>query len=203
MNKCSNMETRDFILQKTFGLLLQKGYNGVSVSDIQQTTGMARGLLYHYFGNQDKLFEEATEKYLNVWMKEEKGLLKDKTITELIAYLVEKYHQISLEIQENWGERLSFIDFKLLFHETARQNKSFSYIYDSIINERTAIWKTAVLNSFSRSELRNGINLESISRHFTYIEDCILISPISERLNSDIVYALEKGLFEFFEIIRR
>lgn len=34
MNKCSIMKTHDFILQKTFGLLLQKGYDGVTVSDI-------------------------------------------------------------------------------------------------------------------------------------------------------------------------
>ena len=61
VNKCSIMKTHDFILQKTLGLLLQKGYDGVSVSDIQQVTGMARGLLYHYFGNLDRLFEEVVE----------------------------------------------------------------------------------------------------------------------------------------------
>lgn len=29
------MKTRDLILQRTFALLLDKGYDGVSVSDIQ------------------------------------------------------------------------------------------------------------------------------------------------------------------------
>lgn len=51
------MKTREFILEKTFGLLLQKGYDGVSVSDIQQLTGMARGLLYHYFGSLEQLLK--------------------------------------------------------------------------------------------------------------------------------------------------
>lgn len=62
------MKTKDFILQKTFGLLLKRGYNGISVSDIQEATGMARGLLYHYFRGQDELVHVAVETFLKVGM---------------------------------------------------------------------------------------------------------------------------------------
>lgn len=52
------MKTRDLILQRTFALLLDKGYDGVSVSDIQQELEIARGLLYHYFSSKEELFAE-------------------------------------------------------------------------------------------------------------------------------------------------
>ena len=38
--------TRDKILKATFLLMLEKGYDKILVSDIQQELGISRGLLY-------------------------------------------------------------------------------------------------------------------------------------------------------------
>ena len=48
-------DTREKILEKTFMLLIRKGYDSVSVSDIQKELGMSRGLLYCYFKNKSDL----------------------------------------------------------------------------------------------------------------------------------------------------
>lgn len=51
--------TRDKILNTTFLLLLEKGYDRVLVSDIQQKLGISRGLMYRYFDSKSELFVEA------------------------------------------------------------------------------------------------------------------------------------------------
>ena len=55
--------TRDKILQTTFLLLIKKGYDRVLVSDIQESLGISRGLLYRYFNGKTELFFEACRKY--------------------------------------------------------------------------------------------------------------------------------------------
>lgn len=55
--------TRDKILKTTFLLLLEKGYDRVLVSDIQDRLGISRGLMYRYFKGKSELFFEACRKY--------------------------------------------------------------------------------------------------------------------------------------------
>ena len=202
MNKCSIMKTHDFILQKTFGLLLQKGYDGVSVSDIQQVTGMARGLLYHYFGNLDRLFEEVVETWYRTWMVYDRETLKGKSVVELITFMVERYRCIGQDLQEYHDRVISFSDVEILFREAVRHQSSFAELYTKVQEEHYIIWKTALLNSFSRGELRSGLNLESVARHFVFIRDGIVFHTGVGSL-TDHIYLLEKGLREYFEIIRR
>lgn len=197
------MEVRDFILQQTFGLLLRKGYNGVSVSDIQVATRMARGLLYYYYGNQERLFEGAVEKYLDRWMLIEKEKLKNKSLTDLMVCFVERHRQTEQELRESCGHDLCYADLRILFLETARHHAAFAQAYQSICTDRYTIWKTGVLNSFALGEFRSGLNLESVARHCVYIEDSVTLNLMVGQAYCDVGYILEKAFGEFFEIIRR
>lgn len=202
VNKCSIMKTKDLILQETFGLLLTRGYNGVSVSDIQQTTGMARGLLYHYFGNQDELIHVCIQTFFERWYLWNKTELKDLAVTGLITYLVERYNRVSREMSEYWGE-VNFVNAQMLFGEAAYHDKLFSEIYRLADVHLLGAWKIAVLNSFSRGELRTGLNLESVARHFIYIQEGVLFNNAVDATGTDIPYVLQKSLEDFLEIIRR
>ena len=59
IGKIMAQSTRDKILQTTFLLLIKKGYDRVLVSDIQESLGISRGLLYRYFNGKTELFFEA------------------------------------------------------------------------------------------------------------------------------------------------
>ena len=56
-------DTKDKILKTTFLLLLEKGYDKVLVSDIQNELGISRGLLYRYFKGKDELVYTACKEY--------------------------------------------------------------------------------------------------------------------------------------------
>lgn len=197
------MKTRDLILQKTFGLLLAKGYDGVSVSDIQQNTGMARGLLYHYFGGQEALFNEAVEKYLNDWFQVDKEEVRNKTVGELIVYTLERYNRIGQEIAGHFGQHFVLADVEMLFFEMMRHNRAFAGRYSMIRENRAAAWKTALLNSFSAGELRSGLNLASVARQLNHIIDGVSIDRGSGENMTEVVYGIEKELKGFCELIHR
>lgn len=202
MNKCSIMETKEIILRKTFGLLLHKGYTGVSVSDIQEATGMARGLLYHYFGSQDQLFDESIQTFLNQWLVFDKGSLKNQALSDLIVYVAGKYQEMSVGLQEEQPDGAVLADVRHLLCDICRRQMIVSDMVWQIDRDRYGVWKTAVLNSFLRGELKTGLNLESVARHFLYIEDGITLNS-GKKPDGELIYDLEKGLREFYEIIKR
>ncbi len=197
------IKTRDLILQQTLGLMFQKGYNGVSVSDIQEATGMARGLLYHYFTNQEQLREEAMQTFMDKWCGYNKDRLKNHSISELIAFIIQMYQEMGEEIQVCYGDKITLVDVRLLFLEAERQGKGLKELFEKINNDYYAIWKSAVLNSFGRGELRAGLNLESLTRYFSYMENGFFFTPTSSEIYSELIYNFEKKLREFYEIVKR
>lgn len=196
------MKTKDFILQKTFGLLLRDGYRGVSVSDIQMETGMARGLLYHYFSSQDELIHVAVQTFFERWYVWDKTEMENQAVSGLIAFMTERYSLIVQEMNEKgWGA--NFTAVQILFGEAACQDTVFAESYRKVAVQRLAMWKKALLNSFSRGELRLGLNLESIAKHFMYIQEGILINNQPCMPLNELPYILQKGLGDFWEIIHR
>lgn len=58
------MNTKSFILQQTFRLLVEKEYKRVSVTDICQILEMTRGLLDYSPQSKEKLFAKIADIFL-------------------------------------------------------------------------------------------------------------------------------------------
>lgn len=54
---------RDEVLDKALLVFWQKGYDGASVQDLVDATGLNRGSLYNAFGDKADLFAEVMERY--------------------------------------------------------------------------------------------------------------------------------------------
>lgn len=196
------MGTKELILQKTLMLLGKKGFSGVSVTDIQQETGIARGLLYHYFINQNQLFEEAVEYLVEKWsISREK--IKDCSISELIVRVIARYQRLSEDVRLNGEAKVSLVQLYLLLLEVSYRSEAIATKFKQLNNDRSYCWKTAVLNSFSRGELRSGLNLESVAKHFLYLEEGAFLFSGTMKRDEELIYNLEKTLGEFYEIVKR
>lgn len=55
---------RDQVLEKAMGLFWEKGYDGSSVEDLVQCTGIGRGSLYDTFGDKHALYLAALDRYM-------------------------------------------------------------------------------------------------------------------------------------------
>ena len=49
-------DRKEYIIRKAMELYALKGYQNVSITDLQFALDMGRGTLYYYFRNQDELF---------------------------------------------------------------------------------------------------------------------------------------------------
>ena len=95
---------------------------------------------------------------------------------------------------------MTWMNLYFLEYQSARYNVALSREFREIHESWFAVWKSAVLNSFARGELKSGLNLESLARQFTCLSQGFYW--IRER-EADGKYDLKKGLYDFYEIIKR
>lgn len=55
---------KDKILEVSFYLFLNKGFEGVSISNIKKEANVGSGTIYNYFKSKDELFDAVLNKYL-------------------------------------------------------------------------------------------------------------------------------------------
>jgi AcrR family transcriptional regulator len=73
---------RQEILEAAAELFGARGIDGVSIADIAERAGIAKGLLYHYFESKDALVTVLRERYSSEWYAEIERLLSDPSATD-------------------------------------------------------------------------------------------------------------------------
>lgn len=203
MNNVHAMKTRELILQRTLTLLLKKGYDGVSVSDIQSGLDIARGLLYHYFGNKDELFAEIVEKKVLDLIFLEREPLKHHTIGEMILFVLQRYERVLSVLRADTEEDINWLQLNFLVYQSVHYHEHLLRKFREIQEALFIVWKTAVLNSFVKGELKSGLNLESLAHQFVYLTQGVPFAAYAGEKSREVLSELEKGLRDFYEIIKR
>lgn len=120
------MKTKELIKEKTWCLLLEKGYDGVSVSDICKATEMARGLLYHYFRNKEDLFGEIVQDVFIRYYQLDRDVLKANAIGEMIVFASRFLTDIFQGLPAGAGRQLTVADGFLLLYQAAEHDEAFA-----------------------------------------------------------------------------
>lgn len=69
MDKKTDQNTRDAILEASMRLFAQRGYHGTSVAQIAKATGLTKGALYWYFKGKEDLFLTVLDCIKQNWHK--------------------------------------------------------------------------------------------------------------------------------------
>lgn len=64
------MDTKSRIMDETFKLLLEYGFDAISISQITKEAEITKGALYYFFENKEDLFDQVVEKYIMNFMKD-------------------------------------------------------------------------------------------------------------------------------------
>ena len=63
-------ETQDLIINTSFELFYEKGYNATSIPDIMKKTSLSKGAFYHHFKNKHEIGKRVIEVILRKRIKE-------------------------------------------------------------------------------------------------------------------------------------
>ena len=63
-------ETQELIINKSFDLFYEKGYNATSIPDIMKKTSLSKGAFYHHFKNKHEIGKKVIEVIIRKRIKE-------------------------------------------------------------------------------------------------------------------------------------
>ena len=66
----STKETQDLIINTSFELFYEKGYNATSIPDIMKETSLSKGAFYHHFKNKHEIGTKVIEVIIRKRIKE-------------------------------------------------------------------------------------------------------------------------------------
>lgn len=192
------MDTRDKILDKTFHLLLTKGYDGVSISDIQHATGISRGLLYHYFGNKESLFLEASRDHFTRLFDVDITIAQGFTLEQMCDHLVEKYR----ELTEQTLQGVSIIDYDFLFYRLMQMHPPMVTIYHRSRENEKHSWRLVLERAQREGVVRVDINVEIMIEQVVYLTDGVWLRAISPADAVNLIDGLKEAFRGFCLLIK-
>jgi AcrR family transcriptional regulator len=100
-------ERRALILEAARPLLSGRPYNEVSMTDIAEAAGVARGLVHHYFGSKRELYLEIVREVMSVPFLPTPEDSPDLRATEIWARSVDRWIELIDANRELWASALS------------------------------------------------------------------------------------------------
>lgn len=195
-------ESKEHILQKTFFLLLTKGYDGVSITDIQIETGMSRGLLYHYFGNKEELFRVVAETFLVDLFLTYPDQGKEYGLLEMIGYVVKRYK----EIHKGWSHyldcsKITIANYDFLMYQMIEKDKKIADKYKEMRHKEAESWKKAAKRSLQIGEINAILNEQQIVNHIIAILDGIWMQAVEKGDRKRYINQIGEALMNYYQLL--
>lgn len=201
-----NMKTDELILKKTFNLLLMKGFDAVSITDIQTETGVSRGLLYHYFKNKEDLFIQVTEKYFVQIFDFDVRKTKNYTVYEFVDFMSKRFKRIAASIISIASEfdgisNVSMLNYHFLFYQVMQRDVVFRKKYIITIEKELVGWEHALANSIKVNELRDSTNISLAAKQLFTLTDGVWFQSIFSADGKSIIQNLENSLLHYIKLL--
>ncbi|SBV92185.1 TetR/AcrR family transcriptional regulator [uncultured Dysgonomonas sp.] len=201
------MNTEELILKKTFGLLLLKGFDATSITDIQVATGLSRGLLYHYFKNKEELFIQVTEKFFIQIFDFDIRKAKDYGVAEFVDFMCDRFRHISNIISgivEETGsvKEVSMLNYHFLFYQVMQRDAIFRNNYRATTEKERTGWEYALKNSINRDEIRVDIDVNVSANQLFTLTDGIWFQSIFSSDGQSVIRNLENALSHYIALLK-
>lgn len=193
-------DRRDYIIRKAMELYALKGYQNVSITDLQFALDIGRGTLYYYFKDQDELFMTCMERYfLGPKQKALNNVPEDAGVECMISAMMG--YLSSLE------EVLLSFDIKSI--NTSNVNDLMFTAYSKFPSlhrkaQRLALkelelWRKAIYHDQRSGIIRRDIDREQIALMFAHIKNSYDSGLGQTQMDFSL---LEKSYSEFLKLLK-
>ena len=155
-------ETQDLIINTSFELFYEKGYNATSIPDIMKKTSLSKGAFYHHFKNKNEIGKRVIEVILRKRIKE--GFINplnethNGTVPDLLL-------EVFTKRIKNYSEREKALGCPAnnLVGEIGYSEQDFRVILKTLFEE----WREALIKIIetgkSKSEIKKDVNSSSVA----------------------------------------
>jgi TetR/AcrR family transcriptional regulator len=159
LREAASGDTREGILRAALRAFAQKGFDGASTRDIAASAGVNHGLLRHYFGPKQKLWQAAVDLAFADMQASLDALLADPSIPDDRA----RAARVIRSHVHYVAEHPEFV--RLMFEEGKRRGPRMRWMVDRHVQPLY----DAVRSLLDRGSTRGGLPFEIPPVHFFYL----------------------------------
>ena len=154
-------ETQDLIINKSFELFYEKGYNATSIPDIMKETSLSKGAFYHHFKNKHEIGVKVIEVIIRKRIKE--GFIAP--LNNIESNIPKLLLEVFTNRIKNYSEREKALGCPAnnLVGEIGYTEQDFRVILKSLFEE----WREQLIKVIDigkkRGEIKKDVNSSSIA----------------------------------------
>ena len=165
-------DRKEFIIRKAMELYALKGYQNVSITDLQFALDMGRGTLYYYFRNQDELFLTCMEKYfLEPKQRALNSVPEDAGIERMIAAITDYLHCLEEALMTFDNKTINTSNVNDLMFTAYSKFPSLHRKAQRLALKELELWRKAIYADQRAGLVRRDIDRDQIALMFTHVKN--------------------------------
>jgi AcrR family transcriptional regulator len=193
-------DRKEFIIRKAMELYALKGYQNVSITDLQFALDMGRGTLYYYFRDQDELFQTCMEKYfLEPKQRALNSVPEDAGIERMIAAITDYLHSLEEALMTFDNKTINTSNVNDLMFTAYSKFPSLHRKAQRLALKELELWRKAIYADQRAGIVRRDIDREQVAIMFTHVKNTF--DPGLGQAQMDFTI-LEKTYAELFNLVK-
>ena len=165
-------DRKEYIIRKAMELYALKGYQNVSITDLQFALDMGRGTLYYYFRNQDELFLTCMEKYfLEPKQRALSSVPEDAGIERMIAAITDYLHCLEEALMTFDNKTINTSNVNDLMFTAYSKFPALHRKAQRLALKELELWRKAIYADQRAGIVRRDIDREQVAIMFTHVKN--------------------------------
>ena len=165
-------DRREIIIRKAMELYALKGFQNVSITDLQYALDIGRGTLYYYFKDQDELFLTCMEKYfLEPKQRALNSVHEDAGIDEMIEAMTAYLHSLEEALLTFDDKAINTSNVNDLMFTAYSKFPSLHRKAQRLALKELELWRKAIYTDQRAGLIRRDIDREQVALMFAHIKN--------------------------------
>ena len=194
-------DRREQIINKAMELYALKGYQNVSITDLQFALDIGRGTLYYYFKDQDELFYTCMEKFfLEPKQRALSNVSENTGIDLMIKVMIDYLHNLEEALLTFDTKTINTSNVNDLMFTAYSKFPSLHRKAQRLALKELELWRKAIYNDQRAGLIRRDIDREQIAIMFTHIKNSYDSGLGQTQMDFSL---LEKTYSEFHNLLKK
>ena len=165
-------DRKEYIIRKAMELYALKGYQNVSITDLQFALDMGRGTLYYYFRDQDELFQAGMEKYfLEPKYRALNSVPEGAGIETMIATITGYLHCLEEALMTFDNKTINTSNVNDLMFTAYSKFPALHRKAQRLALKELELWRKAIYADQRAGIVRRDIDREQVAIMFTHVKN--------------------------------
>lgn len=192
-------DTKNIILLAALRLFLQKGYKEITMHDILDASGQAKGTFYYHFKNKEAVFEESARYLIVNYMTINFGRLSYSSVKSFIDSLY-KVRSKSARLMLALGDNFKL---QIMVGQASMRIEELGKIIAEQQQKEHEAWAKALLIGRDTGEITASIPDEDITKLFMDVYEGVNAKQLKSIANIDTMGEIRRNWDNIYSLITK